>query len=419
MTNLIDFVEEGVPFIKSESVAHGRIDFDNIAYITEKVHRLLVKSFVNRGDILFTKIGAIGRVAVYDGRLGICNSNAATAKIQIDPKQADPTFIAFQLGSERVMREFEKTIISTPPRINLGDINAMMIECPPLPEQHKIAKILTTVDNLIEKTEALIAKYQSVKQGLMYDLFTRGVDQHGHLRPPYAEAPHLYKESALGWIPREWHCTGFGDFIAAGPQNGLYKPNSAYSDEGTRIVRIDGFYDGVLGDQGLLRRLAVSATERRLYGLEPQDILINRVNCIDYVGKSAIVTALLEPTVFESNIMRIELQRERLLPEFAIRLLCSPSVQLQFHSRAKSAVAQASINQVDVRDCVISVPAIEEQWQIVGRCQSVDRRIHSEQKYLTKLRTTKTALMQDLLTGEVRVKVDESVSRQSSHHAPP
>ena len=78
------------------------------------------------------------------------------------------------------------------------------ITCPPLPEQRKIAKILTTVDNLIEKTEALIAKYQSVKQGLMQDLFTRGLDQHGHLRPPYAEAPELYNKSELGWIPREW-----------------------------------------------------------------------------------------------------------------------------------------------------------------------------------------------------------------------
>ena len=78
------------------------------------------------------------------------------------------------------------------------------------PQQRKIARILTTVDNLIEKTEALIAKYQAIKQGMMHDLFTRGVDAHGHLRLPYEEAPELYKPSELGWIPREWRATTVG-----------------------------------------------------------------------------------------------------------------------------------------------------------------------------------------------------------------
>lgn len=100
MTNLIEFVDDGVPFIKSESVANGHINFDNIAYITERVHQLLTKSVVQKGDVLFTKIGAIGRVAVYDGRLGVCNSNAATAKIQISANQAGTSFFAYQL-SER------------------------------------------------------------------------------------------------------------------------------------------------------------------------------------------------------------------------------------------------------------------------------------------------------------------------------
>ena len=76
--------------------------------------------------------------------------------------------------------------------------------CPRLPEQRKIARILSTVDDLIERTEALIAKYRAIKQGLMHDLLTRGVDASGRLRPPREEAPGLYRESAVGWVPREW-----------------------------------------------------------------------------------------------------------------------------------------------------------------------------------------------------------------------
>ena len=72
--------------------------------------------------------------------------------------------------------------------------------------------MLTTLDNLIEKTESLIAKYQAIKQGMMHDLFTRGVDVHGHLRPIQADAPDLYQQSELGWIPNEWEEGTIDDF---------------------------------------------------------------------------------------------------------------------------------------------------------------------------------------------------------------
>ena len=83
-------------------------------------------------------------------------------------------------------------------KLNQSELRQVTIPSPSLPEQREIARILTTLDNLIEKTEALIAKCQAIKQGMMHDLFTRGIDEHGHLRPPQAETPDLYKQSELG-----------------------------------------------------------------------------------------------------------------------------------------------------------------------------------------------------------------------------
>ena len=68
----------------------------------------------------------------------------------------------------------------------------------------KIAEILDTLDTTIRQTEAIIEKLKQVKQGLLHDLLTRGIDANGELRPPQSQAPHLYKDSPLGWIPREW-----------------------------------------------------------------------------------------------------------------------------------------------------------------------------------------------------------------------
>ncbi|MDZ7848133.1 MAG: restriction endonuclease subunit S [Owenweeksia sp.] len=100
-------------------------------------------------------------------------------------------------------------------------IEKLEFEFPPLPQQRKIARILSTCDAVIEKTEAAIAKYRALKQGLMHDLFTRGIDLNtGHLRPKYEEAPELYKparlsggESELGWIPKEWEVKNIQSYL--------------------------------------------------------------------------------------------------------------------------------------------------------------------------------------------------------------
>ena len=200
----------------------------------------------------------------------------------------------------------------------------------------------------------------------------------------------------------------FGTYILSGPQNGLYKPLSAYSDDGFPIVRIDGFYDGALCDSNTFRRLKLTSTELALYCIAEDDILVNRVNSIDFVGKSAIVNHLAEPTVYESNIMRLRVDGRQLNPHFAIRLLCLPIAQKQLRRCAKSAIAQASINQSDIRGCLLPVPPVIEQGEIIERCASIESDIESERKLLTKLHLQKVGLMQDLLTGKVRVTVDDS-----------
>jgi len=96
------------------------------------------------------------------------------------------------------------------PSINRNWLAKITFPNPGVARQQKIASILTGIDTAIEKTEALIAKYQQIKAGLMHDLFTRGVLPNGQLRPPREQAPDLYQETAIGWIPREWAVRNLG-----------------------------------------------------------------------------------------------------------------------------------------------------------------------------------------------------------------
>lgn len=103
--------------------------------------------------------------------------------------------------------------------------------------QCKIAQILSTIDQAIEKTESLIHKYQQIKAGLMHDLFTRGLTADGKLRPHREQAPELYQETPIGWIPKEWEwkrCKDICDRICVGI---VIRPADYYVSEGVPAFR--------------------------------------------------------------------------------------------------------------------------------------------------------------------------------------
>lgn len=88
--------------------------------------------------------------------------------------------------------------------MNTTLVGSLEVFLPDEVAQEKIAEVLVTIDEAIEKTEDLIAKYEQIKQGMMHDLFTRGVDQNDKLRPSYEDAPELYQETEVGIIPKDW-----------------------------------------------------------------------------------------------------------------------------------------------------------------------------------------------------------------------
>ena len=163
--------------------------------------------------------------------------------------------------------------------------------------------------------------------------------------------------------PFDWPVCALKELVSIEPQNGLYKPQSAYVQDGSGfpIVRIDAFYNGRVTDFSALKRLECSESEVQRYLLQEDDIVINRVNSIEYLGKCAHIKGLLEETVFESNMMRLHLDDTVMNAVFATKLLCSQYMHKQIMIRAKKAVNQASINQQDVLSFRMFVPPLELQ----------------------------------------------------------
>ncbi|XXT17020.1 restriction endonuclease subunit S [Sorangium sp. So ce429] len=268
---------------------------------------------------------------------------------------------------------------------------------PPLGEQRKVASILSSVDASIVATQAVIDQLQVFKKAMMAELLTRGLPGR-HTR---------FKKTEIGEVPEGWEVLSLGTLLVRGPDNGLYKPQSDYGT-GTPIVRIDAFANGERVNGDGLRRVRASDEEVRRFQLHEGDILINRVNSLSHLGKVGLVSAPQEPIVFESNMMRLAVDSVRVLPSFVFLVLASPMTKAFFLQSAKQAVAQASINQQDVRAALIPLPSLPEQAAISSIIENIDMRAAAECSYLKLLSGLKSTLLSALLTGQIRVTPDEA-----------
>ena len=191
-------------------------------------------------------------------------------------------------------------------KLNRSELEKIEIDFPETKgEEDKIADILSTCDTAIEKTQAAIAKYKVIKQGMLHDLFTRGIDiQSGKFRPRYQEAPELYKESKLGWIPKEWEVLNLekiGDF-----KNGINKEKTAFG-HGTLFVNIGDAYFETL-DCSVLNRVATNTQEIQDYQLVHGDIIFVRSSVKPSgVGYNTVFYECGEPVVFCGFMIRYRL----------------------------------------------------------------------------------------------------------------
>lgn len=283
---------------------------------------------------------------------GVCSTDilvfeasVLVANVLVDKFFNLPFFIEYVVANSKginLPRVSEKTILNT------------TFPLPPLSEQQRIVEhieeLFSKLDEAKERLQEVADSFAVRKAAILHKAFT------GELTKQWRLENGVSDES--------WEESNLGSFIACGPQNGLYKPKSSYGD-GIRIIRIDAFYDGVIEQWDELKRLRLDENEIECYSLNLNDILINRVNSMQYLGKSALVRELKDICVFESNIMRLSVDESRIYPEFLISFLNSQMGLNELRKNAKQAVNQASINQQDIKNVIINLPALSEQHEIV------------------------------------------------------
>jgi type I restriction enzyme S subunit len=401
-TNPMPTTKDGPWMITAFDIADGKICYGQARHTSEKAYKndLTQKSKPNLGDILITKDGTLGRIAVVD-RTGICiNQSVACLRPLLD---TDVRFLVHYLrsdiGQERMLADAGGSTIK---HIYITKLAQMEVPVPPREERIRISDILDTVDEAIAHTSSLIAKLKQMKAGLLHDLLTRGLDENGELRDAIAH-PEQFKPSPLGQIPKDWEVCQLSDFYAVPARNGLYKPAKFYG-RGVLMIHMPQMFRGLTIDVSDAARVDVDPSELERFSLAAGDLVFARRSLnLEGAGRCSLVPAVSEPTTFESSIIRVRLSTDKLRPIFANYFLNS---ETGFRLRLPliRQVAVSGVSSEDIASIPVPCPPPEEQDAIIKIIDTHNTRIRAEEAYRDKLKLQKQGLMHDLLTGKVRVK---------------
>lgn len=385
------------PYLRVANVLDGRIDASDVLTMPFSDAEY-ARYRVEPGDILLNEgqsLDLVGRPAVYRGEPPNVAIQNALLRWRPDPDSVDAEF-AYQV-IRKLYRDGVFSTVATQTtsiaHLGLKRFASIRVQFPPLPEQEKIAAILSAVDAAIEATRALVEQTRRVKAGLLQDLLTRGIGPDGE--------PHTdFRKTAVGAAPTAWSTQPIGQLL----ESCTYGVSVPLSDQpsGVPVLRMGNLQDGRL-DLSDLRYADLSDFDAEAVNLQAGDILFNRTNSWDLVGKVAMVGSDSGPLSYASYLLRLRTRPERASPEWLCASLGSDHFQWRLRSLATKGVSQVNINPTAFRRLRLAVPPLDEQQRIVERFQSSDRVIDAHNLRLKSLQQLKAGLLQDLLTGKTRV----------------
>jgi type I restriction enzyme S subunit len=396
-------VAEGIPFLSAKNITDdGKVCWDNSDFrVTPAEYSAIHRTFeLHAGDVLLTIVGSIGRRAVHDGSK--VTFQRSVAFMRPDQDRLLSRFLFHVVGSVAFQRQLlARSNATAQAGLYLGELHQITVELPPVSEQRLVVEVLDTLDEAIADIEQLIAKLELMKQGLLHDLLTRGIDDGGELRDPDRH-PDRFKESTLGRIPKAWSTPTIGS-LAVHVGSGLTPRGGSevYLESGVLFIRSQNVhFDGLRLDDAVF---IDDATHRAMSRSEvfANDVLMNITGAS--IGRCCRVPVGLGPTNVNQHVCAIRLTgASRSDAIFLTAFLASPFGQRQVMVLNAGSNRQG-LNYEQLRSFDVVWPEAPERRAIAEALEGVDGRMKAEEHALGKLRLLKRGLIEDLLTGRARV----------------
>ena len=389
-----EYTDTGPYLIAGKHIRGTKIAWDECDHLSNHRYEESPEIQLEVGDVVISKDGTIGRVAWIDQLPGPATINSTMMLLRPDNNPLTGRYLQYFLQGRR-FRIFldERVSGSSVPHIFQKDMMTLVVATPPLPEQRKIAAILSSVDEVIEKTEAVIEQLQVVKKAMMQELLTRGLPGR-HTR---------FKQTEIGEIPEEWEVVELPSIVRFQEGPGLRKWQ--FRDQGFPFVNIRCLVDGRL-DLSNVRHIdeEEARVKYRHFWLDADDTLMSSSGTL---GRIAVVRDTDLPLMLNTSVIRFRPHDEDVCTIDYMRCFMQGDWFLAQCVRESQGSAQANFGPSHLKKTVVALPDIEEQIRISEVIRSVDSVLEASQQERISLEATKQALMSVLLTGQVRVTPDE------------
>jgi len=359
------------------------------------------------GDVLFAKITPCMENGKGCHAIGLVNGvgfGSTEFHILRAKDNADPSFI-FHLTKLELLRlkaEANMSGSAGQQRVPSSFFEEYDVICPLKEEQTLIATVLTCIDRTIGQIEAIISKQQRIKRGLMQDLLTKGIDEHGNIR---SEETHEFENSPIGRMPTEWEVKPLLDaldYIDAGKSPTCLSRPAGSGEWGilkVSAIRPDGFR--AAENKAVINLSYINEA----YEIKDGDLLISRANTYELVGLTCLVRNPPTQLMLCDKTLRLNVNKARATAEFLDLAMQMPSVRSQIEINATgSSGTMKNISQKTIENLFIPIPKLDEQELIVKLLSAQAATISTQEKQRGKLMRVKTGLMQDLLTGKKGVE---------------
>ena len=341
---------------------------------------------IDVSDIVIVADGSRSGLAIRGVR-GVLGSTLLAYKAN---EGYDPDYLFFILESLYPYNN-TSTIGGAIPHLDKRLLAKLTLATPKEDEQRRIAAVLKLADNAIAKAKAELEATRELKRSLMQTLFVSGMPgRHSG-----------FVETKIGYVPKGWRIKQLGEVLVSS-QYGL---SESMSESGCfPILRMNNIDNGIVNANDV-KYIDLDDATFEVFRLKAGDILFNRTNSIEYVGRVGIVNEDMD-AVFASYLVRLTVDTSQIDPWFLNFSLNSMQVKNRYRRYATPAVQQANINPRNLKKTLFTFPSLEdsnEQQEIIGVLRSVDDSIISLSNKIIALQQVKKSLLQNLLTGKIRI----------------
>ena len=392
-----DYVSAGVPFVLIKNMTASGVDTTDMPQISVSDASRLDKYSLKAGDIVFSRVGRVGScfLATVDHQGWIISGQLL--RIRLPTAAIHPPFLICALRADSSQNFIHGSAVgSTRKSINTEILSSLRVPVPPFAEQRKIAAILSSVDDAIEKTQAVIDQVQVVKRGLMQELLTRGLPGR-HTR---------FKQTEIGEIPVEWDFLPLLELAEApnGIQTGPFGSQlhaSEYIETGVPVIMPKDMVNGCVSDAEAARVSKQKVHELARHRVRAGDLLFARRGDI---GRAGLVMQRQEGWICGTGCFRF---RPR---DAAISGFLRHWVEWPFSVRwlTEHAVGQTmlNLNSSILGRLPVALPPEDERARIGGVLDASFEQMQALKRELGGFQAVKRSLMTVLLTGELRVTPD-------------